>query len=135
MSSTANPGNPDDDGFGLVEAVVSMLILATLAVAFLPLLVSGLKQSATNATSAFATQLVGERMSLAQATGTCPALMTLAATAPHTDPRGIELEVETTVQDCTAGRGTYSVSAVARVVTDGVPGDELASASTLVYLP
>lgn len=130
-----NTALTDDEGFGLVEAVVSMLVLATLAIAFLPLLITGLKHSATNTTQALATQLVSERMSLAQAATSCSALTLVASSASETDPRGNVVDVTTTVQNCTAGRGTYSVTAVARLVEDGVPGDELASASTLVFLP
>lgn len=125
----------DDEGFGLVEAVVSMLILATLAIAFLPVLITGLKQSATNSTQAFATQLVAERMNLAQAATSCSALTLVASSGRETDPRGQEVDITTTVQDCTAGRGTYAVTATARLVEDGVVTDQLAAASTLVYLP
>lgn len=132
MDTTAST---DDDGFGLVEAVVSMLILAALAIAFLPVLITGLKQSTTNSTMAFATQLVGERMSLAQTATSCSALTLVASSGRSTDPRGQVVDVTTTVQNCSAGRGAYSVSAVARLVVDGALGDQLASASTLVYLP
>lgn len=125
----------DDEGFGLVEAVVSMLVLATLAIAFLPLLITGLKQSTTNSTTAFATQLVSERMSLAQTATSCSTLTLVASSATQTDPRGAQVAVTTTVQNCTAGRGTYTVTATARLVANGVPGDQLATASTLVYLP
>lgn len=125
----------DDEGFGLVEAVVSMLVLATLAIAFLPLLITGLKQSATNATTAFATQLVSERMSLAQSATSCSALTLVGSTATQTDPRGAQIDVTTTVQDCTAGRGVYTVTATARLVTGGVAGEQLATATTKVYLP
>jgi type II secretory pathway pseudopilin PulG len=132
MTATART---DDDGFGLVEAVVSMLVLATLAIAFLPLLITGLKQSATNSTTAFATQLVGERMSLAQAATSCSALTLVASSGTETDARGNQVDVTTTVQNCSAGRGTYSVTATARLVVGGVPGTQLATASTLVFLP
>ncbi len=133
MSNTALT---DDDGFGLIEAVVSMLVLAALAVAFLPLLITGLKQSSTNATTAFATQLVAERMSLAQVAGTCTALQSVGLSSPRnaTDPRGSVVDVETTVQNCSAGAGAYRVTSIARLVVDGAPGPELASASTLVYV-
>ena len=125
----------DDEGFGLVEAVVSMLVLATLAIAFLPLLITGLKQSATNATTAFATQLVSERMSLAQSATSCSALTLVGSSATQTDPRGAQIDVPTTVQNCTAGRGVYTVTETARLVTGGVAGEQLATATTKVYLP
>ena len=130
-----NTASTEDDGFGLVEAVVSMLILAALAIAFLPVLITGLKQTATNSVMAFATQLVAERMSLAQTATSCSALTLVASSGRSTDPGGRTVDVTTTVEDCTAGRGAYSVTATARLVVDGMLGDELATATTLVYLP
>lgn len=130
-----NTASTDDDGFGLVEAVVSMLILAALAIAFLPVLITGLKQSSTNSAMAFATQLVGERMSIAQTATSCSALTLVASSGRSSDPSGREIDVTTTVPDCSAGRGTYKVTATARLVVNGVLGDQLATASTLVYLP
>lgn len=128
----------DDEGFGLVEAVVSMLILAALAIAFLPLLITGVKQSAANSTLALATQLVADRMSLAQASTTCSALLdVLATSASAEDPRGQVIDVDTTMApaDCSALPATFELTAVARLVeADGTVGDELASATTLVFL-
>ena len=54
--------NPDDEGLSLIEIVVAMFILALLSVAFLPLLVQGVRQSAQTATIATATQLANARM-------------------------------------------------------------------------
>jgi len=126
----------DDEGFGLVEAVVSMLILAALAIAFLPLLITGLKQSTINSTRAFATQLVSERMSVAQAksasSATCAGLN--LDVARSTDPRGAVVDLVTTVVPRVNPR-LCAVTTVARLVENGAPGAELASASTLVYLP
>lgn len=135
-----NTALTDDEGFGLVEAVVSMLILATLAIAFLPLFITGLKQSATNSTQALATQLVSERMSLAQSKTTCTDLTSFAASvntgANEVDPTGREIEVETTVEPgCVVGTpDTFAVTTVAREIVDGVAGAELARASTLVLV-
>lgn len=131
-----NTALTDDEGFGLIEAVVSMLIIAALAVAFLPLLITGLKQSAANSTLAFATQLVSEQMSLAQAASpSCANLLLVAGTETLVDPRDVRVQVVTTVQDCTAGEGAYSVSSVARTVdATGTVIQELTSASTLVLV-
>ena len=80
--------NPDDEGLSLIEIVVAMFILALLSVAFLPLLVQGVRQSAQTATIATATQLANARMDAeraqAQAGANCPTTrcLTSAATSP-----------------------------------------------------
>lgn len=58
-------GDGTDEGFGLVEIVISMFLLALLAVAFLPLLIDGLRVTVRNATAATATQLVSEQLDAA----------------------------------------------------------------------
>lgn len=86
--------NQDDGGLSLIEIVVAMFILALLAVAFLPLLVQGVKQSAQTATIATATQLATARMDAeraqAQAGTNCMSL-TNPANLSTTDGRGIPL--------------------------------------------
>lgn len=122
----------DDEGFGLVEIVVSMFILALLAMAVLPILVQGLKQSSSNATLATGTQLVNQQLQLAQAKGpTCTNVESAAGTQQLTDPQGVQLQVTTTVGSCPAGTGTVSVVASAVRQDDGAT---IASASTLVFV-
>lgn len=122
----------DESGFGLVEIVVSMFMLAILALAFLPLLINGLKTSAANATLATATQLVNEQMQDASAASTCSAVTSLAGVQSTTDPRNVTIQLTTTVAACPTGTGTVRVVATA-VRTD--TGATLASGSTLVFLP
>jgi len=121
-----------ESGFGLIEITISMFMLAILAVLFLPLLIQGLKQSATNTTMATATQLVNERMRLAQAASpVCSNVSALSGTANVTDPRGIVIRVTTTVGTCPAGKGTVSI-AVSAIRTD--TSASLATASSLVLV-
>ena len=121
-----------DSGFGLIEITISMFLLAILAMLFLPLLVQGLKQSAANTTLATGTQLVNERLRLAQAAGPiCSSVSALGGTTTFTDPRGVVIRVTTTVGACPTGTGTVSV-AVAAIRTD--TSASLASASTLVLV-
>jgi type II secretory pathway pseudopilin PulG len=121
-----------DTGLGLMEIVISMLMLAILAIAFLPLLVQGLKLSAQNTTLATATQLVAERMQLAQNAGpVCANVAALESVSTFTDSRGIQLQVTTTTGLCEANTRTLSVStSVVRLDTV----ETIASASTLVYV-
>ena len=121
-----------DSGFGLIEIVVSMFILALLAIALLPLLVQGLRQAANGTTLATATQLVSEKMQLAQSKGpNCASVAATAGTVDLTDPRGIVLRVTTTTGSCTGSPTTVSVTtSVARLDT----GVTITTASTLVFV-
>jgi Tfp pilus assembly protein PilV len=69
-----------DSGFGMIEIVVSMFLIAVLTIAFLPLLIQGLRVSATNTTLATATQLVSQQLDKTRAQGTtCAVFATYAA--------------------------------------------------------
>jgi Tfp pilus assembly protein PilV len=122
----------DESGLGLVEIVVSMLMLAALAIAFLPMLVQGLKTSAATATLATATQLVNQKMEAAGATTTCSAATALAGVSSLVDPRGVTIQVTTVVGACPPGTGTIRVASTA-VRTD--TGATLATGATLVFIP
>ncbi|MDO7882848.1 type IV pilus modification PilV family protein [Salinibacterium soli] len=129
---SANRSDSEDAGLGLIEIVVAMLMLAILAVAFLPLLVEGLKLSARNTTLATATQLVSEQMQLAQAAGpVCANVAALGGVTTFTDGRGVPLQVTTTTGLCQSGTTLLSVSA-AVVRLDTV--ETITSASTIVYV-
>ncbi len=136
MTAFSTGSHPDsakaDAGLGLLEIVVSMLMLGLLAIALVPMLVAGLKVSAQNTTLATATQLVATRLQLAQAAGpVCANVAALGGVSQVTDPRGVVLEVTTVTGLCTTGARTLPVSAsVVRLDTL----QTISSASTLVYL-
>jgi len=124
-----------DEGLGLIEIVVAMFLLALVALALLPLLISGMKLAVTNTTVAAATQLANDRTSAAQAGSPDCARVYAVADEPlvTTDARGVELKAVTTVTgECpTAGASTLKVeSVVTRTDTD----QTLATASTLVLV-
>jgi type II secretory pathway pseudopilin PulG len=126
---------PSDEGFGLVEIVVSMFILATLAICFLPILVQGIRQSAINSTRATANQIVQSQMEVARSQDpNCSSIAILGAVAvPNvTDSQGVTLATQRTVGACpTTYPGTVRVSVtVTRTDTSAV----LVSANTLVYV-
>jgi type II secretory pathway pseudopilin PulG len=74
-NSDAERPDSDETGFGLVEIVVSMFVLALLSISFLPLLITALKTAVNNSTVATSTQLVNQQLELAgstaQSTPTC----------------------------------------------------------------
>lgn len=101
---SARSGEHEDEaGFGLIEIVVSMFMLALIAVALLPLLVQGIQASAKNATIAAATQLVNQQIEQARSSATtCVGLRTygLATVPTVTDPRGVVLQPVRSVGTC-----------------------------------
>lgn len=125
----------EDAGYGLVEVVVSMFILAIIAMAFLPVLIQGMKSSVTNATSATAGQLVSQEMDAARALpATCAALDAFddATPATSTDARGTVFQPHRSVGACpTSYPGVIEV----RVwITEGAGTAVKAEAKTLVYV-
>lgn len=123
----------DDDGFGLIEIVVSMFVLAALSLAFIPLLVQGLKLSAENTTLATANQLVNEQLALVQDAGPyCDAVQVLVGEADTVDPRGVTIRITTVIDPCpTSAVGTIKASVTAKRMDTGA---SLVSAATLVYV-
>lgn len=127
----------DDEGLGLVEIVVAMLVLAALAIAILPLLVQGLQLSARNATLASGLQQVNDRLQAAQdLSPNCSAIRGLYASGPetYTDGRNVVIRITTTVGACptTASDPLYVKVTSTAVRLD--TGTDIATASTLVYV-
>jgi type II secretory pathway pseudopilin PulG len=127
-----------DEGFGLVEIVVSMFILALLAVSFLPILIQGLKTSAANATIVTASQLSAEQLEYARIQSvTCDSVfhMNDSPTSTATDPRGVELVVTRSVAACPVSTFAYPTTvAFTVVVTRSDTGEVVASAKSLIYV-
>lgn len=119
-------------GFSLIEIIISMFLLALLAMAFLPLLVQGLKQSASNATLATATQLVNGQIELSRSQTTCSTLVATSATV--VDPRGVSLLVARTVGTCAPTAENPASVPVSVSVTRADTGVVVASASTRVFV-
>lgn len=119
-----------DLGFSLVEIMVAMMLLALLAVAILPTLVTGLRNASMNATLATSTGLVNQQLEDARSRTSCGALV--APTYSVTDTRGAVLTVSRTVGSCLGGypRAISVAVSVARATT----GVVVSSASTLVYV-
>lgn len=131
----------EDEGFGLVEIVVALFMLAILSIAFLPLLIQGLQLSADNATRATATQILHDRLEAVRTQSVkCDELRTAihgTATSATVDPRGISFQVKTTVAACPTAASAYptTVSVVVEVRRmDDLTATPLASATTLVFV-
>ncbi len=115
-----------------------MLLLAIVALALLPLLVTGMKLAVSNTTIAAASQLANDRVTAAQAAAPgCSAVVSAVnGTFDTTDKRGVPLRATTTVAGvCPAAANTNAQTLkVTTVVTRSDSGKQLASASTLVLV-
>ncbi|WP_442575418.1 type II secretion system protein [Microbacterium sp. F51-2R] len=122
-----------DAGFGLVEVLIAMFLLAVIAVAILPALWQGIAQSATQSSTASATRYLNALIEEARDAHSCTALSGIAtppaSVTPAEDGRGVALAVSGTVTNCTSG-GT------ARLFLE-IRGDDkvLASTTALIFIP
>ena len=130
-----------DAGFGVIEVVVSMFLLALLSVSYIPLLINAWKAASVNATIATATQVVNQQIEGARAVrssaSTAPScndvIQFLQVTlAPVIDPRGVTLQPQ---WDPTSCPSTYPGVVRARVsVTKSGYLTPIASAVTLIFV-
>ncbi|TFC56941.1 MULTISPECIES: prepilin-type N-terminal cleavage/methylation domain-containing protein [unclassified Cryobacterium] len=138
LPTPANRPKADDRGFGMIEIVVSMFLIALIAMAFIPVLVQGMRLSVVNTSVATATQLVSQNMEQARARGTnCADLRTFAAEAisPVVDKRGVSFQPTRDPITCTGTIADYPKTVPFQVkVTESGSSAVLASASTLILV-
>jgi type II secretory pathway pseudopilin PulG len=127
-----------DSGFGMIEIVVSMFLLALIALAFIPVLIQGVRISAVNTSIATATQLVSQNMEQAGSRGTsCADLRSFAAevVSPTVDKRGVSFKTVRDPITCTGTSADYPKTVPFRVtVTETGSSKVLASAATLILV-
>lgn len=131
-----------DAGFGLIEIIVAMFLLAIIAIAFIPVLIQGMRLSVTNATTAAATQLVSSNIEDARSRGPLcanvaafandPSVASMITPAGH----GVNLVVHRTPLTCptdaSAYPGTVAFSVYVTTTTDSTT--KLAQAKTLIFV-
>jgi prepilin-type N-terminal cleavage/methylation domain-containing protein len=128
---------PDEreHGLSLVEVVIAMMLLAVIAVAFLPVLIQGLRLAADNATRATANQLANMQLETARSLGgDCSDIVALetAAVPNVVDKRNVTLVTLRDAGTCPAAYpGTVEFSVV---VTRLDTGATLSTAKTLIYV-
>lgn len=122
----------DDAGFGLIEIVVAMMLLAIVAIAILPTLIQGLKLSSSNATFASATGIVNGQLEDARSNTSCASVTPTNTTA--TDARGVVLKIVRTVGTCPAALVNYPASIPVTVTVTRADTGVIISARTSVYV-
>lgn len=109
-----------------------MMLLAILAIALLPILAQGLRQAASNATLATATQLANDELEHARTWTTCGDLS--AGSVSTTDARGVVLTIVTTVGACSATADNPESVPVTVTVTRGDTGDVVTDTTTYLFI-
>lgn len=131
----------DENGFGVIEIIVSMFLLGMMSVSFVPLLLNSWKDTGANTTIATATQIVNQQIEGARAvrstsssTPSCQDVIAfLQVTLPPViDPRGVTLQPKWNSTTCPT---TYP-NVVRASVEVSRPGNlvPIASAITLIYV-
>ncbi len=130
----ASSPHEDEQGLGLIEIVVSMFLVALLAIAFLPLLIQSLRSTTTNTSVATANQLVSQQLEALRSVSTnCASVTSFTTTdpAPVTDDRGVVLTIDRQlIGICPI---TYPGTVKVRVAVS-VGGTVLSDATTLVMV-
>jgi len=117
----------DNEGFGLVELVIAMFLLAIITIALIPALYNGLIYSARQSTTATATRQLNTLVEQARQTHTCNSLSSAAAAQSFTD--GAKQAFTTTgTFNCATSPARLSLTA------KSVNGTTLATVDALVYL-
>ncbi|WP_167138257.1 prepilin-type N-terminal cleavage/methylation domain-containing protein [Diaminobutyricimonas sp. TR449] len=126
--------DPKEAGFGLIEIMVSMFLLALLAVAFLPLLVESMRSSVVNATAATASQIASAQLDEARALQPyCDVLSGMPTTpAAVIDARGTSYQAIRTIGVCP---GSYpGVIQISVAVTPSTEVAPIVTSTTRVYV-
>ncbi len=124
-----------DEGFGIVEVVVAMFLLALIAIAILPTIIAALRLSSSNITLTTSTQLINQQLD--EARELAPTCAALTAYANETigrlveDPRGTVLRINRSVTCPTTYPATVRLTAW--VTIDGDTA-RIAESSTLIFV-
>ena len=128
-----------DDGIGIVEIMVSLLIFAVIMMSLVPFLINTYKTSMNNSTIASATQIVNQQIERARgSSGSCAEFSAFAsAGAPSgaVDGRDLPLHVSQALPDLSAC-ATKPLQSMSVVVREGsATGRVLATSTVLIAVP
>lgn len=135
QASQAGRRDRHERGFGLIEIVISMFLLALLTIAFLPLLITAMKTTVLSSTIASASQLVSQQLDAIRAVApNCAAVSAFDDVPVVTSglAGGTVFQPYRLVGPCP---GTYpGVVTVKAWVTKSGNAKVMAEATTLVYV-
>lgn len=117
----------DDEGFGLVELIIAMFLLALITLALIPALYNGIIYSSQQATTATATRKLNTFVEQARDKHVCGELISVASLQSFTDGAGQSFSTAGTY-DCSTSPARLSITA------KSANGTTLATVQALVYL-
>ncbi len=120
-----------DEGFTLVEIVISTFLLAIVAVALLPALWSGIMHSSRESARATATRELNALVETARDSATCAGLTSVAVNRQVEDGAGGVISTSGVVGTCPAVSKTVKLALTAKDVS----GRTLATATAIIYVP
>lgn len=120
---------PDDEGFGLVEVIIAMFLLAIIALAILPALTSGIVVSSQQSTVATATRQLNALVEQARQSPTCTSLGAIPSQQFFTDGAGRSYEVDAVVGSCSSGSTTRVIFTATQT------GTPLGAVNSFIYVP
>lgn len=130
-----------EDGFGMIEIVVSFFLLSLLTMAFIPVLINSQRSAGANTTIATATQIVNQQLegarsvrSAALATPSCLDITKFlqVTRAPVIDPRGVTLQPQWSPAVCPSiYPGVVRIGVSVSRLGNATP---IASAVTLIFV-
>lgn len=130
-----------EDGFGMIEIIVSLFLLSVLTMSFIPVLINSQKVAGANTTIATATQIVNQQLegarSVRSPSSTTPSCLDITkflqvTLASVIDPRGVTLQPQWNPTICPSSYpGVARVGISVSRVGSAVP---IASAVTLVFV-
>jgi len=90
----------EEDGFGLIEAIIAMVLLAVIAMSMVPLLISGIRYSSEQSSVATATRQLNALIDLARQQTKCEDLAAIASPQTFYDGRGAAFTTSGSVGPC-----------------------------------
>lgn len=131
----SNTENNAESGFGFIEVVVAMFLLALVAIGILPTIITALQLSSSNITLTTATQLLNQQLDEArELPPTCSAITDFEAETVGLlveDPRGTVLRIH---RDATCPTTFPATVRLTSWITIDGETDRLAEASTLIFV-
>jgi len=121
----------NDRGFGVIEVVVAMFLLALIAVAIVPILVQGLRLSVQNAVLATSNQLANQQIEQVRGLSACSAL---TPTTTTTTTQGVSLKAIRTIGTACPATGYPVTIKVSVTVSRTDSNAVVTNASTLVFV-
>lgn len=120
-----------DHGFTVVEILISMFLLALVAMALLPALFSGIAHASEQSAVATATRELNALVEEARESPTCPNLSAVAGSQTITDGAGRVIITSGSVGTCPATSKTVKLALIAVDAS----GATLATTTAVIYVP